>query len=168
MLFSILALVALIVVTPFLLGRPNPEVTAQPVLIIGMNKNESSFIVTLRAAADGYQYDLLRLTINGSNPSANWTFNETHNETEVYDLHRWVPGNATFSVNAYVVDRQQNYFEYNVTTRGEKDGNGHAVMVFTFPFEPDRQDEEVRRMPSEEDFRRGDFRLAFPRRGTLS
>lgn len=169
MVVSILALVALILVTPVLLGRPNPEATAQPVLIIGMPRNESWFIVTLRAAADAYRYDVIRLTINGSNASANWTFNETVTEFEVYDLHRWVPGNTTFSVNAYFVDRDRNYFEYNVTARAERDANGDTVMVFTFPSERDRFGQELRRMPDDPSCPTCsyDFRLGIPLRGSI-
>lgn len=161
MVVSILALVVLILVTPVLLGRPPPEITAQPLLIIGMNENRSSFIVTLRGAVDAYRYDLIRLAINGSNPSANWTFRDWANETEIYDLHRRVPGNLTFSVNVYLVDRQENFFEYNVTTRTETDANNLTWMVFTFPFERDRPGPEVRRLSTD------DFRLGIPRRGRL-
>lgn len=156
MVVSILALVVLIVITPFLLGRPPSELASLPLLIIGMGQNESAFIVNLGAAVNAYQYDRIRLTINGSDPSANGMFNET----EAYSLYRWVPANVTVFVNVYLVDRQRNYFEYNVTARSEKDQDNRTVMIFTLPDEADDAT-EIRQYPTD------DFRRVVPRRGTL-
>jgi len=156
MVVSILVLVVLIVITPVLLGRPSSELASLPLLIIGMSRNESAFIVDLGAAINAYQYDLVRLTINGSDSSVNGTYNET----DSYGFHRWVPGNATFSVNVYFVDHQRNYFEYNVTARAMKELDNRTAMVFTFPNE-DGGRPEVRQYPPD------DFRLVIPRRGSL-
>lgn len=154
---SILVLVVLIVITPVLLGRPPSELASVPLLIIGMSEDKSDFIVNLGAAVNAYQYDLIRLTIfNSSDPSVNGTFSET----EAYSLYRWVPGNVTFSVNAYFVDRRGNYFEYNVTTRAADEDN-RTVMVITFPDERDNVGTEIRQVPPD------DYRKAIPRRGSL-
>lgn len=157
MVLSILGLVVLILITPSLLGRPSSELASVPLLIIGMSRNESAFIVQLGAAIQAYQYAFINLTINGSNPAVNWTYNET----DAYGLSRWVPGNVTFSVNVYFVDQQRNYFEYNVTAHREKDSDNRTVMVFTFPYEKDRSNVEVQVYPPD------DFRQVIPRRGTL-
>ena len=157
MVLSILVLVVLILITPSLLGRPSSELGSVPLLIIGMSRNESAFIVQLGAAIQAYQYAFIRLTVNGSNPAVNGTYNET----DGYGLSRWVPGNVTFSVNVYFVDRQKNYYEYNVTGYAEKDVDNRTVMVFTFPYEKDNSNAEVRRYPPD------DFRQSIPRRGTL-
>jgi hypothetical protein len=156
MVVSILVLVVLIVVTPFLLGRPPSELASVPLLIIGMSRDESVFLVNLGAAVNAYQYDEIRLTINGTDLSVNGTFSET----EAYGLYRRVPGDVTFSVNAYFVDRQKNYFEYNVTARTEKDEDNRTLMVFTLPDQPD-DGAEVRQFATD------DFRRVVPRRGTL-
>lgn len=166
MVLSILGLVVLVLVTPVLLGRPSSELRAQPLLTIGMSRNESWFVVNLGAAVEVYRYDLIRLTINGTDPNTNWAFRETVQETEAYGLFRRVPANATFSVNVYFVDRQQaprpkNYFEYNVTVRAIQDVDQGTVMVFTFPFEKNAKGTEFRRTPPD------DFRLGVPWRGTL-
>src|SRR5437899_1491465 len=50
MVVSILALATLILATPTLIGRPPAELASLPLLIIGMPKNESYFIVYLSAA----------------------------------------------------------------------------------------------------------------------
>lgn len=155
MVVSILALVVLILVTPILLGRPPSELASLPILIIGMSRNESAFIVQLGAAIQDYQYEIVRLSINGSTPS----INETYTEQDAYGLQRWVPGNATFSVSVYFVDREKNYFEYNVTAHREKDADNRTKMVFTFPDENSRSP-DVRYPPD-------DFRQVIPRRGTL-
>lgn len=155
MVLSILTLVVLILVTPILLGRPPSELASLPLLIIGMSRNESAFIVQLGAAIQDYQYETVRLSINGSNPSINGTYMEQ----DAYGLHQWVPGNVTFSVSVYFVDRQKNYFEYNVTAHRERDADNRTKMVFTFPYE-DGRSPEVRYPPD-------DFRQVIPRRGTV-
>lgn len=160
MVVSILVLVVLILITPVLLGRPPSELASLPLLIIGMSRNESAFIVNLGAAINAYQYDLVRLTINGSDSSADWNFTENYTENDTYGFHRWVPRNVTFSVNVYFVDHQRNYFEYNVTARAIKDLDNRTAMVFTFPNEGDGRS-EVRLYPPD------DFRLEIPRRGDL-
>ena len=160
MVVSILVLVVLIFITPVLLGRAPSELASLPLLIIGMSRNESAFIVNLGAAINAYQYDLVRLTINGSDSSADWNFTENYAENDTYGFHRWVPRNVTFSVNVYFVDHQRNYFEYNVTARAMKDLDNRTAMVFTFPNEDDGRS-EVRQYPPT------DFRLVIPRRGSL-
>jgi hypothetical protein len=161
MVVSILALVVLVLGTTVLFVRPPSELAAQPLLTVGMSENKSWFIVNLGGAVEEYQYDVIRLTINGSDPSANWTFRETLQEREAYDVHRWVPGNATFSMNVYFVDRQKNYYEYNVTVRVITNQDNRKVMVFTFPFEKDAAGAEARKIPPD------DYRLGIPWRGKL-
>jgi hypothetical protein len=162
MVVSILALVVLILVTPSLLGRPSAELASVPLLTIGMSRNESAFIVDLGAALQVYQYDLVRMTLNGSNPSVN----RTYEERDTFGLHVWVPGNMSFSVHAYLVDhvnrmdQRRNYFEYNVSVHREVDSQDRTVLVFTFPFEKDLR-EPVRVT------RPGDFHQVIPPRGTL-
>jgi hypothetical protein len=161
MVVSILALVVLILVTTASL-RPPSELAAQPLLTVGMPENKTWFVVNLGAAVEEYQYEVIRLTINGTDPSTNWTFQETLQEKEAYGLHRWVPGNATFSMHVYFVDRQMNYFEYNVTARAILDPDERKVMVFTFPFEESARHTEARRTWPV------DYRLPIPWRGTLA
>jgi hypothetical protein len=163
MVLSILALMVLILVTPSLLGRPSTELSSVPLLIIAMSRNESMFLVNLGAAVQAYQYDLVRMTLNGTVPSVN----RTYQENDTFGFHVWVPGNATFSVHVYLIDhvdrpdQQRNYFEYNVTVHREKDSANQTVMVFTFPFEKDNQGTVIRRNPPDS------FRQVIPRRGSL-
>jgi hypothetical protein len=162
MVLSILALVVLILVTTVLFVRPPSTLPAQPLLTVGMPENKSWFIVNLGAALEVYRYDMIRLEVNGTDSSTNWTFQATLQETEAYGLHRWVPGNATFSMHVYFVDRQKNYFEYNVTARSVRDPDNRTVMVFTFPFEENARNAEARRTPPDED-----YQLRVPWRGRL-
>ena len=160
MVLSIFALVGLIFATPDLLGRPSPGLDSLPLLIIGMSRNESSFIVNVGAAVQAYRYDLIRLSFNESAPSVNGTYAEN----DTYGFHRWVSANASFTVDVYLVDHGlpfRNYFQYNVTVRAEKDLDNRTVMVFTFPYESDNVCTEMRLIPP------ADFRCAIPRRGTL-
>jgi len=158
MVISILVLVVLILITPSLLGRSPSELASVPLLIVGMSENKTWFIVNIGAAFQTYRYDLVRMTINGTGPSVNWS----HSEAEVYSFHRWVPGNASFSVHVYLVDQGRNYFEFNVTARSERDSNNQVVMVITFPLEKDYRGMEIRKYPPAEDFRQG-----IPRRGSV-
>jgi hypothetical protein len=158
MVISILVLVVLILVTPSLLGRSPSELGSVPLLIVGMSQNKSWFVVNIGAAFQAYRYDVMRMTINGTGPSVNWS----HSETEVYSFHRWVNGNASFSVHVYLVDHGKNYFEFNVSARRVRDTNNQTVMVITFPFEKDYRGIEIRKYPPAEDFRQG-----IPRRGSV-
>jgi hypothetical protein len=167
MVLSILALVVLILVTPSLLGRPSPELASVPLLTIGMSRNESMFIVNVGAAVQAYQYDLVRMAVNGSDPSVN----RTYAERDTFGFHVWVPANASFALHVYLVDhadradQRPNYFEYNVSAHREMDSQNRTVMVFTFPFEKDRQGSVVRiTRPDSGDFT---FRLVIPSRGTV-
>ena len=90
MVLSILALVGLIFATPDLLGRPSPGLESLPLLIIGMSRNESSFIVNVGAAVQAYRYDMIRLSFNESASFVNGTYAEN----DTYGFHRWVPANA--------------------------------------------------------------------------
>jgi len=157
MVLSVLLLASLIVVTPALLGRPTPGFASLPILIIGMSRNESSFVVYASWALQAYQYDLIRLTFNESSSAVNGSIEEM----DSYGIHRWVPANASFTVGAYFVDHVGNYFQYNVTVRAEKDQDNRTFMLFTFPYEKDNVNTVIRRYPPD------DFRWGIPPRGTL-
>ncbi|HYT18559.1 MAG TPA: hypothetical protein VEO18_09995 [Thermoplasmata archaeon] len=161
MVLSILVLATLIFVTPSLIGRPPAELASLPLLIIGMPKNESYFIIYLSAAVQAYRYEEVRLVTTGSLPSANATVAEN----ETYGLHMvvptQVPSNGSVTIHTYLVDQAQNYFEYNVTVRADLD-SGRTVMVFTFPDEKDNPNLEMRRYPPGED-----LRWLIPQRGSL-
>lgn len=165
MVLSILALVVLILVTPSLLGRTSTELASVPLLTIGMSRNESAFIVNLGAAVQAYQYDLVRMTLNGSEPSVN----RTVEENDTYGFHIWIAANVTFSLHVYFVDHvgrtglRRNYFEYNVTVQREMDSQNRTVMVFTFPYEKDRQGAPIRITRPDG----GDLHLVIPARGTV-
>ncbi len=157
MVLSVLVLVSLIAVTPALLGRPTPGFASLPILIIGMSRNESSFVIYASAAVQAYQYDLINLTFNESSPTVNgWM-----EERDSYGIHRWLPpATVSFTVAAYFVDHVGNYFQYNVTVRAEKDLNNRTYMLFTFPYEKDNINTVIQRYPPD------DFRLGIPLRGT--
>ncbi len=157
MVASVLILGVLIFVTPTLLGRPTSELSSVPLLIIGMTANKSSFIVYASAAVQAYQYDMIRLTFNDSTPSVNGS--AQGNDT--YGIYRWVPGNATFTVDAYFVDKLRNFFQYNVTVHTGRDVDNRTFVRFTFPYEKDNLNTVILRYPPD------DFRWVIPRKGTL-
>jgi len=161
MVVSILAIATLIFVTPTLIGRPPAELASLPLLIIGMPKNESYFIVYLSAAVQAYRYEEVRISVSGTNPPSNGT----HDENETYGLHLWVPtavpSNGSFTVHTYLVDQVKNYFEYNVTVRADREA-GRTVMIFAFPDEKDNPNLEIKRFAQGED-----FRWVIPQRGAL-
>jgi hypothetical protein len=158
MVLSTLVLVALILVTPQILGQPTPELASLPLLIIGMTKNESAFIVSIGSAFQAYRYELIRADVNGTDLAMNWT----DSVTEEYGLSMRVPGNSSFSLHVYIVDqeRERNYFEYNVSVATEKDVDNRTVMVFMFPYEEPMISPIRVAVPF-------DFRQPIPWRGTL-
>ncbi len=156
MVTSVLVLGILIFVTPVLLGRPTSELSSLPVLIVGWSGNQSYLIVYATGAFQAYQYKLIRLAFNESTSSVNGTFREN----DTYGFHRWVPANASFTVDAYFEDQIGNYFEYNVTVHQKRDADNHMFLEFTFPYEKDRPNPVIVYPPK-------DFRRAIPPRGTL-
>src|SRR5438046_10473367 len=146
MVLSLLALLLLIPITPILLGRTSTELASVPLLIIGMSRNESAFIVNLGAVVQAYQYDIVRMTLNGSDPSVNRT---PHEEHDSFGFHVWVAGNVSFSVHVYLVDhvdrvdQRRNYFEYTVTVHRETDSQSRTVMIFYIPLENEEKDTVV-------------------------
>ena len=119
--------------------------------------------MNLGAVVQAYQYDIVRMTLNGSDPSVN----RTYEERDTFGFHVWVPENVSFSVHVYLVDhvgradQRRNYFEYNVSARRETDSQDRTVMVFTFPFEKDKKDTVVRITRPE------NFTQVIPPRGTI-
>src|SRR5207244_12602735 len=115
MVLSILVLATLIFVTPSLIGRPPAELASLPLLIVGMPRNESYFIIYLSAAVQAYRYEEVRIVATGSNPSANATVAEN----ETYGLHilvpAQVPSNVSIPIHAYLADQPKNCFVLNVT-----------------------------------------------------
>ncbi|TLZ69161.1 MAG: hypothetical protein E6K06_05390 [Methanobacteriota archaeon] len=156
MVTSVLVLGVLILVTPVLLGRPTSELASLPMLIVGWSGNQSYLVVYATGALQQYQYKLIRLAFNESISSVNGTFREN----DTYGFHRWVPANASFTVDAYFEDQIGRYFEYNVTVHQKRDADNQVFLEFTFPYEKDRPNPVSLYPPK-------DFRWSIPPRGTL-
>jgi len=154
---TIIALVALILVTPELLGRPS-ELASLPILIVAMTKDKSTFIVDVTAAVQPYLYEEVNLSIHFPDPNGTWLPGPYQAKNESFQASVYLPVDAApFLVRAWLVDQQGNYFEANVTVRTQTDSEGRLQMVFAFPDDPHAA--EVTRTPPE------DFRYAVPRRG---
>ncbi len=159
---AIIALVVLILVTPGFLGHP-PSLASLPILIVGLTPTDDNLTVYVAASVQAYLYD--RITINltrldSANVSVAWT-NVTENYS--YGAEVKVALNLTYwRVHVLLVDHQRNYFEYNVSVRVYADPNnaGHLTLAFSFP--DDNSTTVVTRTPPD------DFRVAIPRRGTLT
>lgn len=155
MVITILALLFLIFITPSLLGRP-PELASLPLLIIGLTQDESTFVVDVGGAVGAYMYANVTLEVLGID---NASYQARVMNASAYHLHVRVPRNATpFAVHTLLVDRQDNYFEYNITASLATEAT-RLVMIFTFPDETDNRVE--RRTPPD------DLRWAVPWRGSL-
>jgi len=155
MLVTIPGLLALILVTPSLLGR-QPELASLPILVIGMTQDKATFVLDVSGAIQAYLYANITLAVTGiADPS----FSDTGWELDTYNVHlRVAAAEAPFLVWAYLEDQQGNYFEYNVTVRFGLDEEDRPAMFFTFPDEPTL--DEQRRIPPD------DFRVAVPLRGS--
>ena len=156
MVVTIPALLVLILITPNLIGRP-PDLASWPLLVIGLTQDGSTFVVDVGGAVGAYMYASVTLEVSGID---NVSYAARVTETDTYGKDLRVPENAThaFQVHAYLVDRQDNYFEYNVTTTLVWEGD-RPILVFV------RQDEsnprEERRTPPD------DFQWPVPLRGRL-
>lgn len=155
----IIVLVALILITPSLLGHPS-ELGTLPILIVAMSPDQREIIVDVTSAVQAYLYQNVSIEVRSYGTSNNTTvgsFARNYSFGEVL----YVPANATpLYIHVRLVDRQLNYFEGNVTMSLTADPNGNPVMVFGFPTTPNAG--TITRMPPGED-----FRWAVPRRGMI-
>ena len=153
---AILVLLAMILITPTLIGR-SPELGSLPLLIVGLTQDQSTFVVDVGGAVGRYMYANVTLEVRGIQNAAY----EAEAENDTYGVHIRVSVNVTrsFSIHTYLVDRQDNYFEYNVTVDLGRDDQGRFVLIFTLPDEAAPRQE--RRTPPE------DFRWPVPLRGAL-
>lgn len=161
MVLTILVLLALILITPSLLGR-SPELVSLPILVIGLSRDNATLAVNVGGAVGWYMYENATLHVRALNPGS--TYNVTTTENETYEIHQKVPVNVTssfFRVHTLVFDPQGNYFETNVTARVYRNDEGRIVMAFTFPDPVDTNLSETLRFPPE------DFRWVIPLRGRL-
>jgi hypothetical protein len=155
MVVTILGLLALILVTPSLLGR-QADLGSPPILVIGLTRDEGTFVLDLSGAIQPYLYANITLEVKGL---VNTSFALNATESETYNVHARIPASeGPFLVRAYLEDQQDHYFEYNVTLRLGLDDDGRTAMFYTFPDEP--PSDELRRIPPD------DIRVAIPARGS--
>ncbi|MGQ0798063.1 MAG: hypothetical protein ACT4OI_09430 [Methanobacteriota archaeon] len=155
---AILVLLAMILITPTLIGRP-PELGSLPLLIVGLTQDRSTFVVHVGGAVGSYMYANVTLAVRGIGNASSYEAQAMENDT--YDANLRVPVNVTasFAIHTYLVDRQENYFEYNVTVDLGRDAQDRLVLIFTLADEKEPRVE--RRTPPE------DFRWPVPLRGAL-
>lgn len=159
---TIIVLVALILITPNLLGRPS-ELASIPVLIVAMNHDRTMVIVDVTAAVQAYLYDNITLEVKHMNADFTNRTLAVYSQNDTYNVQVNVMANETpFYIHARLVDLQGNYFEYNMTMRTFYDTNNlyKLTMVFNFPDEPSTASRYT--VPP------ADFRWAIPRRGMIS
>lgn len=160
---TIIVLVALILATPNLLGHPS-ELASLPVLIVAMNHDTTSVIVHVAGAVQAYMYENLSLDVRsltaGNVSIANYSQNDTYGVQLTVPANLTMPNVTALYIHARLVDRQENFFEANVTMAFDlTDTNGKPVMVFQFP--TDLGTPERRVTPPD------DFRWVIPRRGLV-
>jgi len=143
---AILVLLAMILITPTLIGR-SPELGSLPLLIVGLTQDQSTFVIHVGAAVGSYMYANVTLEVRGIQ---NASYEAEAMENDTYDVHIRVPVNVTrsFSIHTYLVDRQENYFEYNVTVNLFLE-QGRLVLVVTLQ---DEKDPRVERRTLPEEF----------------
>ena len=156
---TIIVLVALILETPNLLGRPS-ELTSIPVLIVALTHDQSRIIVDVTAAVQAYLYDNVTLDVNHVEANGTNVTLVHYARNDTYNVETEVPANATpLWIHTRLVDLQGNYFEYNMTVRTFADpNNGYKLtMAFGFPDDPGTAPRYA--VPPT------DFRWPVPRRG---
>lgn len=160
---TIIILMALILLTPTLLGHPS-ELTAIPALIVAMTPDHGTIIVDVTAAAQAYLYKNITLTVLHMNATANYrnTTVDSAARNFTYNLALYVPANATpLWIHTRLLDEQDNFFELNLTVNRFDDPNngGKLTMVFNFPDPPATATRYA--VPPV------DFRWPVPRRGMI-
>ena len=164
---TIVALVALILVTPSFLGHPT-TLASLPVLIVAMAPHTDILIVDVTGGLQPYLYANVSLEATPMGLANSTSYREAAGGNWTYGATLYIPPNGTthlpmngtkFLVHTRLVDRDGNLFEYNLTVRTYRNTNGDPVMVFTFPDDPGAA--EMQRTPP------SDFRWVVPRRGSV-
>ena len=160
MFLAIIVLVVLILATPSLMGHP-PSLTP-PILIVAVPPDQSSLIVYVTGAVQAYLYDNITVNLTRLNAANVSVENMSQSETFTYGVEIRAPLNLTYwRVHIWLVDQQDNYFEYNVSIRAyvDRNNNDHLTLAFSFP--DDNRSSVVTRVPPD------DFLVTIPRRGTI-
>lgn len=157
MVLTILVLLALVLVTPTLIGRPQ-ELASVPLLVVGMTEDEAFLVFDVGAGVQAYMYRNITLEIRAEPPSPG---DVSEAAVDAYHVTARVPVNAsvTYAARTYLVDRQDNYFEYNVTVRAFVDDDERMVIAFGLVDE-DNPSTILAYPPA-------DFRWVVPPRGSL-
>ena len=158
---TIIVLLALILITPSLLGHPS-ELASIPALIVAMTEDHTALIVDASGAVQPYLYR--NVTLNVSVEGANRTnaSGGVYERNDTYSGQVFVPVNETpLWIHAKLVDQQDNYFEYNVTVFSFNDTRNQdkLTLAFNFPDDPGTATRYV--VPP------ADFRWPVPRRGMM-
>ncbi len=119
------ALLALVLVTPGLMGRPT-VLSAIPALVIGLT--DADVVIDLHGAVDHYMYRSLAIELRGQD---NVSFRIAAVERESYDLQLNFSRNATHAFDVYVliVDREGTTFALNGTVFQGVDEVGDFVSM---------------------------------------
>ncbi len=118
-------LLAVILVTPTLMGRPT-TLSAIPALIIGLTDDE--VVLDVHGAVDQYRYASVYLQVQGQD---NLSFSWTDQKRQAYDLDTSFPRNATQAFDLYVLitDRQNNTYALNATVFLGHDPTGDYIAL---------------------------------------
>jgi len=118
-------LLAVILVTPSLMGRPT-VLSAIPALIIGLT--DEAVVIDVHGAVDHYRYRSIHLHLQGED---NLSFHQSLEKLETYDLDISFDRNATVAFDLYVLiaDRQGNTFALNGTVFTGHDDTGDYVAM---------------------------------------
>ena len=158
---AIIVLVALILVTPRLMGHPSP--LAPPLLIVGVTPDQANLTIYIAASIQANLYDDITLNVtrlNAANQSVAWT---NVSEAFSYGIEMKVPLNLTYwRIHVWLLDQQDNYFEYNVSLRTFLDRSNSFQLTMAFTSPDDNSTTVATAVPPD------DFRVPIPRRGTLS
>ncbi len=119
------ALLAIILVTPNLMGHPT-VLSAIPALIVGLTPSE--VVIDIHGAVDQYRYASIYVHLQGQD---NLSFNWTQRKTQAYDLDTTFSRNATkaFDVTVLIGDRLGNTYALNGTVFTGHDAAGDYVSM---------------------------------------
>ncbi len=169
---AIIVLVALILATPSLMGHP-PALASLPILVIGVTPASANpaenLTVYVAASVQAYLYREIAVNVtrlNDTNATVAWT---NLSQPYTYGMEAKAPLNLSrcaptvcegYRIHVWLLDQQDNYFEYNVSGRVYYDQTTFKLTL-AFQFPDDSPTTVVTRVPPD------DLRVAIPRRGTL-
>ncbi len=157
MFLTIIVLMALIVITPTLMGRPT-GLSSFPVLIVAATWDQGDLVVGV-TGVQPYMYGNVTLNVTRAAANDTRTLAWRQNNNSFGEFVYIAVNDTPLRIHVWLEDQLRNYFEGNVTVATSLNTQGKLVMSVGYPDDPNAGT-TMTVAPN-------DFRWSVPLRGTV-